>query len=430
MPQIDTTEKKGKEGAQSPVMDLPLEKKPYRFVIQEHIRGKSSHLDFRLEVNSHLIGFTMDDPGRVGDPLRFKNDAEYSSAHKVLCQLKSRQPKEWLKTEGEIEPGEVGATKNLPAKFRIIDKGTYEMGAQKPYLLEVFLKGYTYKGRFLFRKLPTKEEWKDKAGKSPFVWFAWKPIKQTPYVLSSRSIKLGWVPKKGRSAMSSEWEGKIPEELKWWKKNWEGARALASIKEIRKLLLKRNILTLERLDFTLQKIWWKGQKVIRDTPVEKWWLKFSNGIYFVLDANPQTQKKGINAIKQTFTNVNKSMNFEGEIKPGEPDNPNEKIPANAKTLEKGKATIIESTEKFMSFRFSGAKLKGFWIAKSTDGAFVFENSQPSAQPKKLSSIKLTEWQLGSIVNLSLSKHLPSEISKCVGCSKESVVYWQKKLRMR
>ena len=144
--QIDPTEKKGEAG---PVMDLPREKKPYRFVLQEHIRGKSSHLDLRLEVNSHLIGFTLDDPGRVGDPLRFKNDAEYSSAHKVLCQIKSRQPKDWLKVEGEIEPGKVGATKELPAKFKILDSGTYEMGAQKPYLLEVFLKGSTYKGRFI-----------------------------------------------------------------------------------------------------------------------------------------------------------------------------------------------------------------------------------------------------------------------------------------
>ena len=427
---IDPTEKESKEGPQSPIMDLPKEKKPYRFVIQEHIRGKSSHLDIRFEVNSHLIGFTMDDPGRVGNPLRFKNDAEYSSAHKVLCQLKSRQPKEWLKTKGEIEPGKVGATKELPAKFKILDSGTYEMGAQKPYIIEVFLSGKIYKGRFIFRKLPTKEEWKDKAGKQPFVWFAWKPIDQAPYVLSQRSLKQEWVPTKGRSALNSEWENKIPKELKWWEKNWEGAKAIASIKEIRKILLKRNILNLERFSFTLQKIWWKGQKVIRDVPVEQWWLKFSNGIYFVLDANPQTQKKGINAIKKTFTDINKSMEFEGDIPPNNPGNPNKKIPAHVEILEKGKLTIIESTEKFINFRFSGTKLSGFWIAKSTDGAFVFETAQATATPKKLSSIKLSEWQLGSIVNLSLTNSLPSEIASVVGCSKETIAYWQRKLKLR
>jgi len=411
------------------VMDLPKEKKPYRFVIQEHIRGKSSHLDFRLEVNNHLIGFTLDDPGRVGDPLRFRNDAEYSSKHKVLCQTKARQPKEWLKVQGTIAPGEVGATKFLPAKFKIIDKGTYEMGTQKPYLLEVFLNGKIYKGRLLFGKLPRRAGWEEKAGKKPFVWFAWKPIDQTPYVLSSRSIKKEFVPPKGRSALSSEWENKIPSELRWWEKNWTGERALNVIKSIRKLFLKRNILSLDKLKFTLQRVWWKGQEVIRKMPVEKWWLKFSNGIYFVLDANPQIQKKGINAIKKTYQNVDKWMNFEGEIPPGKPGNPNKKIPAHVEILEKGTVDQIETSERFLSFRFYGKKLSGFWIAKSADSTWVFETSQPGAKPKKLH--KLSPWQIGSIYYLSHDKTLlTSDISENVGCSKEAVKYWQRKLGLR
>jgi len=414
---------------ESPVMDLPKEKKPYKFVIQEHIRGKSSHLDFRLEVNNHLIGFTMDDPGKVGDPLRFKNNAEYSSKHKVLCQLKTRQPKEWLKTEGIIEPGEVGATKFLPAKFKTLDSGTYEMGTQKPYLLEVYLKGATYKGRFLFRKLPRKAD-QEKAGKQPFVWFAWKTIDQAPYILSQRAIKLEYVPPKGRSAMPKEWEDKVPTELKWWEKNWEGIKANTAINEIRKLLLKRNILTLDLMNFKLQRIWWKGQKVIRDLPVEKWWLKFANGIYYVLDANPQIQKKGINAIKKTSTDA-KFWDFEkGDISPGKEGNPNKKIPVHVEILEKGKVDTIETTEKLTSFKFSGAKLKGFWSAKQTDGAFVFETSQTAAKPKTLSSSKLTQTQIGSIFVLSRNELLPSDISDKIGCSKESVVYWQKQMGLR
>ena len=228
-------------------MDLPTEKKPHRFVLQEHVRGKSSHLDLRFEVNNHLVGFTLDDPGRVGDPLRFRNDAEYSSSHKVLAQLKTRQPKEWIDMKGEIEPGKAGATKNLPAKFRILDKGMYEMGTQKPHLLEVFLMGSTYKGRFIFRKLPRRQE-HERAGKQPFVWFAWKPMDQTPYVLSSRAILMKLTPPKGRSALPKDWEEKIPAELRWWEKNWTGEKALAVTASIRELFLKRNILSLEKLD--------------------------------------------------------------------------------------------------------------------------------------------------------------------------------------
>ncbi len=232
---------------QPPVMDLPEEKKPYPFVIQEHVRGKSAHMDIRFVVNNHLIGFTLDDPGRVGDPLRFSNDAEKSSANKVLAQPKSRQPKDWLKVKGEIEPGKIGAAKNLPARFTIVDKGMYEMGAQKTNFLEVWLKGNKYNGRFIFRKLPRPSD-TERARKKPFVWFVWKPIKQRPYVLSNRGINDEYVPQKGRSALPKVWEDKIPNELKWWEKNWTGDRAIAAIKSIRQIFLKRNILSREKLD--------------------------------------------------------------------------------------------------------------------------------------------------------------------------------------
>lgn len=407
-------------------MDLPKEKKPYRFVIQEHIRGKSSHLDIRFEVNDHLIGFTMDDPGRVGDPLRFRNNAEYSSKHKVLCQAKARQPKEWLKTEGEIGPGEAGATKFLPAKFKILDKGMYEIGVQKPYLLEVFLNGKEYKGRFIFRKLPRREE-HEKAGKKPFVWFAWKPIDQNPYVLSARAIKLMWIPPKGRSSLPKVWEDKIPKELKWWEKNWTDERALAAIKSIRQIFLKRNILTLETLKFTLQRVWWKGQKVIRDVPVEKWMFNYSSGISYILDGNPLTQKSGINAIPKTGW----KMDFEGDIPPGKPGNPNKKIPAHVEILDKGKLQSIESTPTFASMKIFGTTLKGFWIMKKSDSAWVFSQSQTAPKPKKLSSIALTELQIGSIYKRTLERKLSlQDLANEIGCSKGAVIYLQRKMGLR
>lgn len=382
-------------------------------------------------MNSHLIGFTLDDPGKVGDPLRFRNDAEYSSAHKVLAQTKARQPKEWLKTEGVIEPGEVGATKFLPAKFKILDKGMYEMGAQKTNFLETFLNGSLFKGRFIFRKLPRREE-HEKAGKQPFVWFAWKPINQSPYVISQRAISLGWIPPKGRSAMPKEWEDKVPPELKWWEKNWEGQKAAASIKEIRKLFLKRDILTLESAKFVLQRRWWKGQKVIRDMPVENWWLKLSNGMFYELDSNPLVQKKGINSIKKILENIDKEMKFEGEIPPGKPGNPNKKIPAHVEILDKGSVEIIESTDKFMSFRLAGTKLKGFWIAKKSDGAWIIETSQAAPKPVKLKDIDLTDQQKAMIMfKTKFSSDLSlADIARVVGCSKQSVVYWQNKAGMR
>ncbi len=411
---------------ESPVMDLPKEKRPYRFVIQEHQRGRSSHLDFRLEMDNHLIGFTLDDPGKVGVPLRFRNDEEYSSKNKILSQLKNRQPNEWLSIKGLINPGEAGAAKNIPTRFKLLDKGTYELGTQKLHLLEVFLKGSRYKGRFLFEKLPRREELKEKAGKKALAWFVRKPIVQVPYVLSSRAIKLNWVPPKGRSALPSEWEEKIPKELRWWEKNWEGRRATASIESIRQIFLKRNILTLERLKFKLQRLSWEGQK----TP-EKWWLKFSNGIYYILDANPQVKKEGINAVKKIYAGT-KFWNLEkGEVRPEMLGNPNKMVDTNIETLEKGTLDQIESTERFSSFRFFGKKFKGFWTAKSTNESLVFESSQANTKHGLSKNNNLSEWQLGSIYYLSRNNRLSlQDVANNVGCSKESVIYWQKKLGFR
>ncbi len=194
-----------------------------RFVIQEHIRKECSHIDMRFDVGDHLIGFALE---------------TYPKKEKVLAQIKSRQPKEMLKISGELSAGDAGATKDLPSKFIIKDKGTYEMGAQKTDFLEVFLKGKT---RFVFKKLQRRSDIEN-ANKKPLVWYAWYPTEQTPFILSKESIEEGFVPPKGMSAMSKDWEGKVPNALQWWKKNWTGEKALKSIKEIRSILLKRSIL--------------------------------------------------------------------------------------------------------------------------------------------------------------------------------------------
>ena len=48
-----------------PLMDTPSGNGPFKFVLQDHIRGKSIHGDLRFEVDDHLIGLTLDDPGSL-----------------------------------------------------------------------------------------------------------------------------------------------------------------------------------------------------------------------------------------------------------------------------------------------------------------------------------------------------------------------------
>jgi len=55
------------------------------------------------------------------------------------------------------------------------------------------------------------------------------------------------------------------------------------------------------------------------------------------------------------------MEFEGSIPPNHPEwgNPNKKIPAYMKIVDRGKVNWIEDTELFCSFEFKGKALKGY-----------------------------------------------------------------------
>ncbi|MGC9445036.1 MAG: hypothetical protein ACP5E9_08965, partial [Candidatus Methanospirareceae archaeon] len=59
-----------------------------------------------------------------------------------------------------VEPGHVGATKNEPGFFYIIDTFEVQYGAQKSYFHEYFCDGKLFNGRVVFRLLENKEEWK------------------------------------------------------------------------------------------------------------------------------------------------------------------------------------------------------------------------------------------------------------------------------
>lgn len=407
-----------------PLMDLPEGKGPFKFIMQWHYRGRSIHTDFRLEVDDHLIGMTLDDPGGVGKKQRLSNDPKYSTYHKILSQVKARQPKEWMTIKGEIPPGSVGATRYLPAKFVVIDQGTYDMGTQKPYMMEVFLYGKKYQGRFIARKLPRSGGW-ERAGKEALVWFFWKPMDQNPYLLSSRGIYKQFVPPKGYSALPKEFQEKVPQELRWWEKNLTGEKALSMIKEIRKLFLKRKWLTaeLQASQFVLQKHWWKGQKVIRDMPKVHYnlsWVEGNHLATFILDGDPLRVSQ-TNAVKKT-RNM-RWLNFEGEIPPGKPGNPNKRIPVHVNIMDKGKVDVIEARPNFMSFKFHGTKLKGYWVAKGSDAQWLFQRSALPGQKRETFTREITQTQILEIAELSKKRENSlNDIAKKVGCSKSSVRY--------
>ena len=344
-----------------------------RFVLQEHSRGQSSHIDLRLEEGDHLIGFTLDDPGRVGNKTRLSNNSEKSSKNKILAHLKNIQPKEFLELKGNL-------TEDETSKLRTLDKGTFKTGVVKDNLLELFLQGNKYNGRFVVSKL--KED-----------WFFWKPIKQTPSVLSSESIEKGFVPPQGKSALPKEWEDMIPATLRWWEKNWTGTRALITLKEIRKSLLKRKVLKQNLIQFNLGK---NKEQII---------LRIGDTSYFELNENPLIKKENIKAIKK-YGNVQ------------------------IETLDSGKIEVIEQNEDGFKLKFMGQKLQGFWTFKRKGNESILEKTKEETNPKKIQNIPLSDEQIGTITRLTLEKKFPSEIADKALCSKQSVIYWQKKMGMR
>ena len=186
---------------------------------------------------------------------------------KIWASEKAREPYAWVDVEGITRPREIeeapGGTRYYPGVFIIIDKGTYYPGAQKPYYREFFLNGKNWKGRIVLRLVSGLKETKKK-----LTWLYWKPDDQTPYVLGKRAVKEHWLPKSG-SAMPPEWEEKIPEEFRFWKKKTRKEKLLARAEAINYLIdkgiiTKRKKIKIEGKDFRKGKFIltersWKGQ---------------------------------------------------------------------------------------------------------------------------------------------------------------------------
>ena len=431
-----------------------LIKRKLRFVYQHHWRGKSLHGDMRFELPDRkaLEGYTLavQAAGETKEPIdtfekakaEDKRDIykiDYKTGkpeeQKILIFTKANQPLVWLEQEGatkETEPGappQPGATRFFPGVFNILDKGYYEPGADKPFFKEYFIDGRIFKGRYVFRKLPSTRNMKD-TGKEPFMWFFWKPEEQTPYILSTRAIRKQDFPL-DKSWLPAEWENKIPKELQWWGKDLPRKEVTEIIKEARKHLMKEKQLT-ESLQagkkFILDRHWWKGPKVIRDIPVEHWDLRFSDGFEFTLDKNPIYDPKDINAIKRKQYDIDDAFVIKEnrEIKPGEKGNPNKKISAFVDTLDNGSIEIIASSENFMSVDFRGKHIKGFFIFKRQDKSeqwLMTKGKLPQAM-----SIMLGDFEIEQIQDLSdpQLKNSRSDIARIVGCSNTAVYTWQKR----
>lgn len=294
--------------------EVPAEDKgPYKYVCHHHWRGKSCHTDLRIiaKRGEYAIGWTIDDliKGAIKEPVTTMKEArrieKEGKAFKINWETgkfalrrtaagqvkptelraheKARIPIEWMEVQGVAPAGTVGATKEFPGVFIIIDKGKAQYLTQKPAFHEYWMDG-TLKGRLVFRRLeqkafeslvekgilpeyilnsfnaslayvnkelsPTEVNWVPLTKNGCIVfrksdlrkiilppsevpegkprvgvfWVAIQPIVQVPYVISRRAVNKKWVPPKGFSALPLKLKKKVPDEFKYWTKESKSER--------------------------------------------------------------------------------------------------------------------------------------------------------------------------------------------------------------
>lgn len=254
---------------QDPYEIIPEEEDaPYRYVVQHHARGTTVHSDLRIESRDKkfLVGWTLMDllPNKVKEPILTMKDAEKANSQdnfkiewnkkpakvkmrrtaagnivpaEIRAATKSAEPKNWLDVSGVTEIGQVGATKNFPGVFTIVDKGTVEYGSQKSYFKELFFGSQgKLQGRWVFRQIAEYRREEKVKGVLPtslpperpetsgFFWVLIQPIDQTPYVLSDRAVEKDFISPIRYSALPSELKKKVPLEFQYWKAAKESDR--------------------------------------------------------------------------------------------------------------------------------------------------------------------------------------------------------------
>jgi len=384
---------------------IPMDDKPHKAVMQNHYRGKSCHMDFRIKVDDFLEGFTIahqragvikDDVTTVKQAKEIEKDWDRyfkmtnkpqtyieSLRRKLFVEKKKPEPVEWLDIEGVVEPGEVGATKYEYGVFSIVQKCTVYVGAQKPDFYEFFIEDTKFNGRWVIRLLPNP--WKREMPRTEFVYLMWKPEDQLPYVLSRRAVKKGWIPPYGVSCLPPKIRSRIPTRFKYWEKKNTIER-----KRLRDALvdaIKRGEVKLSMAVYlgakvpptitspieckgVLQHHWWSAEKKpVRVGPTtEHWDLRIDWDpnkplLHFILNDNPIYADE-VSAIFDWCKDkswMKKGLDGPTYLKPGTPGNPTKKTPAYIETLDTLKVKIYESSDTFLKMDIKGKRLKGHFV---------------------------------------------------------------------
>ncbi len=377
-----------------PFLTPGSEDKKWGFVVQNHFRGRSVHQDIRLERPSFLVGYTLniqkegnpkDDIDTMEKAKKFASNKTNvknfkqgtQGAQQIVVEKKAPEPLPWLKFEGVMEPGQVGATKENEGVFDIVATGEVEFGTQKPHFREYWLhdtkKTYGYNGRLVFRLL--KNIWKSElTGKGKFVWMAWFTKDQDPYIISKRAVDLGVMPPEGLSWLPRDIRKKIPKEFRYWKQ--KGKKAMELRDELSELWRKGKIKfdqTAQDIpdsgDFTLSNICWRGPIIVRYGCSRQEHHLFMKGkddtevFDIILDGDPIELGKVSAVIGDP--KAKEVMSMQGKIPNETALNPDKKTPADIKIMEKGTFKADKENPNRIEIEMKGPTFKGKWLLTRT-----------------------------------------------------------------
>lgn len=446
------------EKQEDPYLIYPDEDKMYRFVWQHHYRGRTTHGDIRFENQDKefLIGWTVSiqQAGKIKEPVDTVAKAETTDRRTEVFKYdpktlkvkprrtragviipanlqsfrKATQPVQWLNVEGKTGPFPApGSTRNFPGVFTVQDRGKVEYGRQDPQFHEYFLTGGKFKGRILWRAIERRAENVSKAfhdilnefdnegevlkilppGDKPegdeiredLFWVMIQPVDQQPNVLDLESVRKGFRPPIGFSALPVSIRRQIPKVFRYWEATDGRTRnrrhdALLEALKRRDLdlnfdvLIKYDVSKQRRAKFTLQEQIFRGPIVVRPTPsTRKWWLRIDVGEPTLRTWEISTDPLRNPKIAGTFRREREKdrISLEGDIAPQSPLNPSKDTPSTITILDAGEARILEDTRDFLRIEFSGRKFKGVYVfqRESTDSRIFIISKARLPQTKEL-----------------------------------------------
>lgn len=236
-----------------PLLDLPEERGKHDAVLQYHFRGRSLHVDLRLKVNDHLVGWTLSNPRpdaikhdvatieearRIASSFSLTGDRYTKpmvAPDKITAFPKSRQPTDWLELEADVfEPGSVGATRFEEGVIVAVDRPKVEWGIQKAFFHEYFFSGGKVLNGIMFFRLLTGQEGeaeedveagrRTRPGETYWTCFVSKSC--LPSVLKPRAVETGTMPPHGYSAIPKTLEEVTPHEHRYWLAKGKEAREI------------------------------------------------------------------------------------------------------------------------------------------------------------------------------------------------------------